>query len=105
MYRSALAWMPLLLLLAGLCIPQSYWCSPTNPGGKELACGLYYARTEVKNTIVLFEIFGASAFIATGWYATQRRLSAWGLWGLAISAALIGLVALAKLRYGIIDSP
>lgn len=105
MFRSALAWMPLLLLIASLFIPQSYWCSPINPGSKELACGIDYARTEVKNTIVLFEIFGASAFIATGWYATQRKLSAWGLSGLAISAALMGLMALTKLRYGISDSP
>lgn len=105
MYRSALAWTPLLLLLAGLCIPESYWCSPINPGGKELACGYDYAKTEIKTTIVLMQIFGACAFIATAWHATQRRLSAWGLSGLVISALLVGLMALLKLRYGFDDSP
>ncbi len=105
MYRSALAWAPLLLLLAGLCIPDSYWCSPISTGGKELACRYDYARAEVKTTVVLLQICGVCAFIATAWHATQRRLSALGLSGLVVSAILVGLMALFKLRYGANDSP
>ena len=105
MYRSALAWTPLLLLLAGLCIPESYWCSPINAGGKELACGYDYSRAGVKTTVVLLQIFGICAFIVTAWHATQRRLSAWGILGLVVSTILVGLMALLKLRYGVNDSP
>src|SRR5471030_968525 len=105
MYRSALAWMPLLPMLAALCIPESYWCSPINTGGKELACGYNYARAEVKITFVLLQIFGACAFIATAWHATQRRFSAWGLSGLAVLALLVGLMLILKLRYGFDDLP
>lgn len=105
MYRSALAWTPLLLLIAGLCIPESYWCSPINQGGKELACGYDYAGPLVKTTVVLLQLVGACTFIATAWYATQRRLSAWGLVGLAVSSILIGLMVLVKLRYGFNDAP
>lgn len=105
MYRSALAWTPLVLLFAGLCIPESYWCSPINQGGRELACGFDYPRTEVKTTLVLLQLCGACAFIVNAWHATQRRLSALGLAGLYISAILIGLMVLVKLRYGFNDAP
>lgn len=63
MYRSTLAWMPLLLLIAGLCIPESYWCSPVNQGGKELACGYDYAGPVVKTTVVLLQLAGTCTFI------------------------------------------
>ena len=105
MHRSTLAWMPLLLLIACLCIPDSYWCSPINQGGKELACGYDYARPVVKTTIPLLQLVSVCAFIATAWHATQRRLSVLGLAGLTVSAILIGLMVLVKLRYGFDDAP
>jgi hypothetical protein len=105
MYRSALAWAPLVLLFAGLCIPESYWCSSINQGGRELVCGFDYARTEVKTTFALLQLCGACAFIVTAWHATQRRLSALGLTGLAISTILIELMVLIKLRYFFNDAP
>jgi hypothetical protein len=77
MYRSVLAWAPLLLLIAGLCIPEAYWCSSINQGGKELGCGYDYAGPLVKTTVVLLYL-ESCAFIATAWHATQRRLSTWG---------------------------
>lgn len=105
MYRSFLAWMPILFLLALQCIPAAHWCTPINPGGRELACGYEYAEKAVRFTVDLMQIFGACAFIATGWHAVQRRLSVLGLCGFALSIVLVGLMIFLKVRYGVDDSP
>lgn len=105
MHRSIFAWTPLVLLLLSLCIPESYWCSSINKGGKELACGYDYARSEVKTTVVLLQILGVSALIVTVWHCTQQRLSSWGVAGLVVSLILVGLMTLLKLCYGVNDSP
>jgi hypothetical protein len=68
-------------------------------------CGYEYARTELKNAVVLLQISGACAFLVTAWHARQRRLSAWGLCGLAISVVLAGLLIFFKMQFGVDDSP
>ncbi len=94
-----------MMLLVFLCIPEAYWCSPINPGGKELVCGYEYAGCGIRVTVILLQIFGACAFITTAWHALQRRLSAWGLCGLALTVVLAGLMMFLKLRYSVDDSP
>lgn len=94
-----------MLLLSVLLIPESYWCTPIDPGSREIACGYGYARTEVKNAVILLWIFGSCAFIVTAWNALHRRLSAWGLCGLVFSAVLVGLMMFLKVHYGVEDSP
>lgn len=70
-----------------------------------MACGYEYADKGMRFTVDLLQIFGVCAFIITAWHAVQRRLSTWGLCGLAASVLLAGLMAFVKLRYGAGDSP
>lgn len=93
------------MLLSVLCIPESYWCTPINPDGREMACGYEYADKGVRFIVDLLQIFGVCAFIITAWHAVQRRLSTTGLCGLAASVLLAGMMAFVKLRFGAGDSP
>lgn len=89
---SFIAWTPVLALLANICLwalPQSYWCTPIQPGGKELICGYDVARPAIKFAIDMLILVGVCGGVASLVYAVQRRLSRTGVAGLALSVLIV----------------
>lgn len=91
--------------MAGLCIPESYWCSPINPGGKELACGYDYAGPGVKNIVVLLQLVGLALLLQLLGMLINENYQLGGSLGWLYQSILIGLMVLIKLRYGFNDAP
>jgi hypothetical protein len=99
------AWAPILVLIIMSVIPQSYWCSPINQGGKELVCGYDYARPFVQFLDDVLIAFGVCGFLASVWLISQRRLSRLGVVGFVLSMFLVIAFLILKAHYGAEDSP
>ncbi|NHZ61296.1 hypothetical protein [Massilia genomosp. 1] len=105
---SIIAFTPVLALLAAICLfelPQSYWCTPIEIGGKELACGYDYARPVLKFAIDMLFIVGASGIVASLVFAFQRRLSKPGGAGFILSVLIAIACFYLKAYLGVDDSP
>ena len=103
--RTFLAWVPILGLLLLQLIPSASWCTPIEPGGRELACGYEYAQAGVRLAVDVVRAICALAFFGTLWLACRRRLSTWGLAGLVVSSLLFAVVVWSSLASGGIDTP
>jgi hypothetical protein len=105
MHRTFIAWLPILGFAALQLIPETYWCGPIEPGGREFACGLAYAHTRLRAAVDIFQVMSAVSVCATGWHAYTKRLSKWGVAGLLCSGLLLAFAAWANIFFGGDDSP
>ena len=105
MYRTFLAWLPLIGLALLQLIPRDYWCAPVQPGGLELACGYDDARPSAQAASDVYRLLCIAAYLYTVWFAYKRVLPKWGWAGLVVSSLLFAVCVWMKFAYAGEDSP